>query len=89
MRTEKTFQVKIIKAVPGMANKPGDGVVVNGTTLHATGLSKSELATWTYDDFASNVSKTMPTLMSMHSHRTRHGFLKRYRCLLEHPKGQR
>ena len=61
MRTEKAFQVKIIRAVLGMANKPGGGVVVigvddNGTTLHATGLSKSKLATWTYDDFASNVS---------------------------------
>ena len=61
VRTEKAFQVKIIRAVLGMANKPGGGVVVigvddNGTTLQATGLSKSELATWTYDDFASNVS---------------------------------
>lgn len=60
-RTDKAFQVKIIRAVLGMANNPGGGVVVvgvddNGTELIPTGLSPEELATWPYDDFASNVS---------------------------------
>ena len=60
-RTDKAFQAKIIRAVLGMANKPGGGVVVvgvddDGTTLHAIGLSARDLATWTYDDFASNLS---------------------------------
>lgn len=60
-RTDKAFQVKIIRAVLGMVNKPGGGVVVigvddDGSTLHPTGLSSEELSTWSYDDFASNVS---------------------------------
>ncbi len=61
MRTDKGFQVKVVRAVLGMSNNPGGGVVVIGVdernkNLRATGLSKIELGTWTYDDFASNVS---------------------------------
>jgi len=61
IRTDKAFQVKIIRAVLGMANNPGGGVVVvgvddNGIEIIPTGLSTGELATWPYDDFASNVS---------------------------------
>lgn len=61
MRTDKEFQVKVVRAVLGMSNNPGGGVVVVGVeddnqTLRVTGLSKRELNTWTYDDFASNVS---------------------------------
>lgn len=61
MRTDKESQVKVVRAVLGMSNNPGGGVVVIGVeeankTLRATGLSKRELKTWSYDDFASNVS---------------------------------
>ncbi len=55
------FQANVIRAVLGMANKPGGGVVIigvadDGTTLNAIGLSADELSTWSYDDFASKVS---------------------------------
>jgi predicted HTH transcriptional regulator len=60
-RTDKHFQAKVIRAVLGMANKPGGGVIVigihdGGSALNPQGLSAEELATWTYDDLASNVS---------------------------------
>ena len=61
VRTDAAFRATVIRAVLGMANKPDGGVVIigvhdDGTTLNAIGLSADELPTWSYDDFASNVS---------------------------------
>jgi predicted HTH transcriptional regulator len=60
-RTKKAFMAKVVRAIIGMANKPGGGVVVlgindDGTSLHPIGLAQEELATWKYDDLASSVS---------------------------------
>jgi len=60
-RTEKSFMAKVVRAMIGMANKPGGGVVIlgvddDGTRLHPNGLTQKELATWKYDDLASSVS---------------------------------
>lgn len=61
IRTEKHFQAKVVRAMLGMANKPNGGSVVigvedTGTSLNPIGLTEDELATWGYDDLASNVS---------------------------------
>ena len=61
-RTDRAFQAKVIRAILGMANKPGGGVVVigvddDGAALQPTGLSTDELSTWSsYDDLATSVS---------------------------------
>jgi len=60
-RTDKSFLAKVVRAILAMANKPGGGVVVlgvedDGVSLHATGLSQEEAATWSYDHLASSVS---------------------------------
>ncbi|MFC2099209.1 helix-turn-helix domain-containing protein [Candidatus Bipolaricaulota bacterium] len=60
-RTDKAFMGKVVRAMLGMANKPGGGFVIigvtdDGTTLAPAGLSAAELATWNYDDLASSVT---------------------------------
>jgi len=70
-RTDKAFQVKVIRAILGMANKPNGGVVVigvddDGSTLRPTGLLPDDLATWSYDDMASNISEYADPYVDFH-----------------------
>ena len=60
-RSVKSFMAKVVRAMLGMANKRGGGVVVvgvedDGTNLNLIGLSDDELATWSYDDLAASAS---------------------------------
>jgi predicted HTH transcriptional regulator len=60
-RSDKLFMAKVVRAMLGMGNKRGGGVVTvgvkdDGTNLDPIGLSHDELATWSYDDLAASVS---------------------------------
>jgi len=60
-RTDKAFLAKVVRAVLGLANTPDGGVVIigvedDGTKLTPTGLSKSEAATWGYDDLHASLA---------------------------------
>ena len=60
-RSDKPFMAKVVRAMLGMANKRGGGVVAvgikdDGMNLDPIGLSHDELATWRYDDLAASVS---------------------------------
>jgi predicted HTH transcriptional regulator len=60
-RDDKQLLAKVVRAMLGMANKPGGGSVIIGVTdggsmLTPIGLSGDELASWDYDAVASKVS---------------------------------
>ncbi len=60
-RTDKAFLAKVVRAVLGLANTPDGGVVVigvadDGSRLTPRGLSKTEAATWGYDDLHASLA---------------------------------
>jgi predicted HTH transcriptional regulator len=62
-RIDRLLQVKVIKAMLGMANRRDGGSVVVGVEedkdrlLIPVGLSSADLATWKYDDLANSVAE--------------------------------
>ncbi|MCB8979769.1 MAG: ATP-binding protein [Ardenticatenaceae bacterium] len=61
--TKSSLLAKVVRAVLSMANKRDGGMVIIGIDEDSngqpvpTGLSASELATWSYDDFADSLSR--------------------------------
>jgi predicted HTH transcriptional regulator len=74
-RSDRLLQVKVIKAMFGMANRRDGGSVVvgvedKGRLLEPIGLSSADLATWKYDDLANSVAEyVVPSIsVEMKSH---------------------
>lgn len=60
-RSDKYYFAKVARAVLGMANHRDGGVVILGiedknSTIKPVGLSKTDLATWNYDDISSSLA---------------------------------
>lgn len=61
-RNDKLLQIKVIKAMLGMANRRDGGYIVigiqdTGTSLIPSGLSQQDLITWKYDDLANSAAE--------------------------------
>lgn len=71
-RTNVEFFAKVVRAILGMANHRGGGLVIvgvadAGTQLTPKGISAPDLSTWTHDDLTGAVSQYADPYVEFHS----------------------
>ena len=80
LRNEPNFFAKVALAMLGMSNRRDGGIIIIGVSEDKLGrpipegLSKEEVASWTYDDLADAIDKYADPSLSF---RTKYGRIRR------------